>query len=339
MNERLDRDVETILQDDESDAQTLRQNLQQMTSNNDVNMIWGVSPVCWLPPGAPSPKTRTSVPRHRVRLRGATPQRQLRMDVRAVPEVPRRRSVDTRDARTHPESERPNRVGIWEPNSGWGQEQADYWENRLGDAGYNIVLRETFEIGSQDFSTLISQSQNADVEVLLSNPTPGGGITAINQMQSNNWSPQMLKFVRGADPSAWWSALGDAGAYALMCPGWVPGLTGNGNQRLRESYMSEYDTESQYMPVNVGGSYNLTQVALQAVQAAESTEADAIQSALRSETFQTVIGEFGFEDNGLPAEGDLTAPTGQWWDGAQRLAYPTQTPSAHSTSDTPSRRG
>jgi branched-chain amino acid transport system substrate-binding protein len=76
------------------------------------------------------------------------------------------------------------------------------------------------------------------------------------------------------------------------------------------------------MPVNVGGAYNLTQVALQAVQAAGSIEADAIQSALRDETFQTVIGEFGFEDNGLPAEGDLTAPTGQWWDGAQRLAYP-----------------
>jgi branched-chain amino acid transport system substrate-binding protein len=132
----------------------------------------------------------------------------------------------------------------------------------------------------------------------------------------------MLKFVRGADPSAWWSALGDAGAYALMCPGWVPGLTGNGNQRLREAYTSEYETESQYMPVNVGGSYNLTQVALQAVQAAGSTAAGDIQSALREETFQTVIGEFGFEDNGLPAEGDLTAPTGQWWDGAQRLAYP-----------------
>ncbi|MBX0325455.1 amino acid ABC transporter substrate-binding protein [Halomicroarcula sp. F13] len=323
MNEQLDRDVELILQDDESDAQTLRQNLQQMTSNNDVDMIWGSFSSLLVTAGSAFAENQ-NLPFLGIAFAYEAPHRNDNYEWTYAP-FPKSRDVARSTLGTLeliPEGNRPNRVGIWEPNSGWGKEQADYWENRLGDAGYDIVLRETFEIGSQDFSTLISQSQSADVEVLLSNPTPGGGITAVNQMQSNNWSPKMLKFVRGADPSAWWSALSDAGAYALMCPGWVPGLTGNGNQRLRESYMSEYDTESQYMPVNVGGSYNLTQVALQAVQAAGSTEADAIQSALRSETFQTVIGEFGFEDNGLPAEGDLTAPTGQWWDGAQRLAYP-----------------
>jgi branched-chain amino acid transport system substrate-binding protein len=102
----------------------------------------------------------------------------------------------------------------------------------------------------------------------------------------------------------------------------VPVLKGNGNQQFRGSYMGEYETESQFIPVTGGGSDNRTQVGLQGVQAGGSSEAEEIRSALREEQFETVIGSFGFEDNGLPAEGELTAPTGQWWDGAQRLAFP-----------------
>ena len=188
---------------------------------------------------------------------------------------------------------------------------------------YEVVLRETYQLGSQDFSSLISQSKSANVEVLLSNPSPPGGITAVNQMKSNNFAPQVLKFVRGADPNAWWSALGQDGAYACMCPGWVPGLTGGGNQAMKQAYSDEYGLEEgQLIPVAVGGAYNVAQVAQQAVQAAESTEPSAIQTALRDGSFETVIGSFSFEQNGLPTEGELTAPTGQWWEGGQHVVFP-----------------
>jgi branched-chain amino acid transport system substrate-binding protein len=220
-----------------------------------------------------------------------------------------------------PENERPNRVGIWEPNTGWGNEQATYWEDTLSEAGYEIVLRERFQLGSEDFSSLISQSKSQDVEILLSNPSPPGGITAVNQMEANDFSPQVLKFVRGADPAAWWSALGEKGSYACMCPGWVPGLVGGGNEEFKQRYAEEYDS-SGLIPVAVGGAYNIAQVATQAVQAAGSADPGSIQSTLREESFETVIGSFSFESNGLPTEGELTAPTGQWWDGGQHTVYP-----------------
>ena len=323
MNETLDREVELILRDDESDAQTLREQLQAIVSNNDVNMIWGSFSSLLVTAGSAFAENQ-GLPFLGIAFAYEEPHRNSNYEWTFAP-FPKSRDVARSTLGTIelvPEEDRPTNIGIWEPNSGWGKEQADYLEEELADAGYEIVMRETFEIGASDFSTLISQAQSANVEVLLSNPTPGGGITAVNQMKSNNWAPKMLKFVRGADPSAWWSALGQDGAYALMCPGWVPGLTGNGNQQLRETYMSTYETESQYMPANVCGSSNLTQVAEQAVAAAGSVEPEAIREALRNEEFQTVIGTFGFEDNGLPTEGQLTAPTGQWWEGAQRLAYP-----------------
>jgi branched-chain amino acid transport system substrate-binding protein len=324
MNEELDQDVELVLQDDESDAQQLRENLQQITSNNDVDMIWGSFSSLLVTAGSAYAEQR-DIPFLGIAFAYEEPHRNDDYEWTYSP-FPKSRDMARSTVgllELIPEDERPSRVGIWEPNSGWGNEQARYWEDRLTEEGYDIVLREQFELGSQDFSTLISQSQSAEVEVLLSNPTPPGGITAVNQMQDQNWAPDVLKFVRGADPSAWWSALGEAGAYVTMCPGWVPGLTGNGNENLWQTYEEEYGLdEGQLIPVNVGGAYNLTQVALQTFQAADSTDAGDLQSSLREEEFNTVIGDFGFEDNGLPAEGELIAPTGQWWEGGQRLAYP-----------------
>ncbi|MFB6250388.1 MAG: ABC transporter substrate-binding protein [Halobellus sp.] len=321
MRQNLDRDVELIIRDDESDAQTLREQLQAIVSNNDVNMIWGSFSSLLVTAGSAFAENQ-NLPFLGIAFAYEAPHNNSNYEWTYAPFPKSRHVADATlgNLQLIPEENRPSIVGIWEPNSGWGKEQADYWEQTLSEAGYDIALRETFEIGSSDFSTLISQSQSAGVEVLLSNPTPGGAITSVNQMQSNGWAPKVLKYVRGADPTAWWSALGQAGEYAEMCPGWVPGLTGNGNAQLRESYLSTYDTDNQFLPVLVGGSYNLTQTAEQAVAAAGTVAPDDVQSALRNTEFQTVIGNFNFQDNGIPT--GLTAPVGQWWDGAQRLVYP-----------------
>lgn len=324
MNEQLDREVKFVYKDDKSDPEEVRKQLKQMTSNNDVTMIWGSFSSLLVPPGSAFAE-QNDIPFLGAFFAFEQPHRNEGYEWTFAP-FPKSRDV----ARSTkgllelvPENERPKRVGIWEPNSGWGNEQSNYWEKKLSGAGYDIVLREKFEIGSKDFSTLISKSKSQNVEVLLSVPTPPGGIAAVKQMQDNGWSPKVLEFVRAADPSAWWSALKQQGAYALMCPGWVPGLTGNGNEDLWNAYSEQYNLgDKDLIPVAVGGSYNLAQVALQAIQAADSTAPDDIRSALRKEQFKTVMGEFGFQKNGLPAKGELTAPIGQWWDGGQHLAYP-----------------
>ena len=324
MNDQLDVDVELVLQDDESDPEQVRQSLNQVVSENDVDMIWGSFSSLLVTAGSAFAENQ-GLPFLGAFFAFEGPHRNEGYEWTYSP-FPKSRDV----ARSTkglleliPEGERPSRVGIWEPNTGWGAEQAQYWEDTLSEAGYEIVLREKYQIGSSDFSSLISQSASQNVEILLSNPSPPGGITSINQMKSANWAPQVLKYVRGADPAAWWSALGEQGAYACMCPGWVPGMTGGGNEGFKSAYEEEYGLdEGQLIPVAVGGAYNVAQVALQTVQGSDSTEPDALQSTLRDTTYTTVIGEFSFEQNGLPTEGELTAPTGQWWEGGQHTVFP-----------------
>lgn len=316
--------VNLVLKDDESDAQTLRQQLQQITSNNDVDMLWGSFSSLLVTAGSAYAEQQ-GIPFLGVAFAYMQPHVDDEYEWTFSP-MPKSRDVAASTKgmlELIPEGERPQRVGIWEPNSGWGKEQSDEWDQKLSNAGYDVVLREKFSLGNQDFSTLISRSKSANVEILLSVPTPPGGITAVKQMKENNFVPEVLQFVRGADPEAWWSALGDSGAYAMMCPGWVPGRAGNGHDGMLSLYDAEYGLpEDKILPVMVGTTYNLTQVAEQAIKSAGSTEAKELQSALNSETFDTVLGTFPFDQYGMPAEGELNAPVGQWWEGSQRMVYP-----------------
>jgi branched-chain amino acid transport system substrate-binding protein len=74
--------------------------------------------------------------------------------------------------------------------------------------------------------------------------------------------------------------------------------------------------------VMVGVGYNLVQTAQQALSGAESTEPDAVRSTLNEAEFQTVIGEFSFDEYGMPEPGQLSAASAQWWNGDQQLVYP-----------------
>ena len=318
------KQVELIVEDDESDPKMVRQKLQQITSNNDVDMLWGSFSSLLVTAGSAFAEQQ-NIPFVGTAFSYMQPhiQKNYRWTFAAMPKSRDVARATTGLLNNLPKSKRPSRIGIWEPNTGWGQEQSNYWEKRLTAAGYNVVLRKKYSLGTKDFSTLISQSKSANVEVLLSVPTPPGAITAMKQMKSSNFAPKAIQFVRGADPSAFWSALGNTAKYVMMCPGWVPGLTGNGNQTLQQLHKQTYDYPAdKLLPVMVGSSFNVAQVAAQTFEAADAIEANALQKALRSTKFKTVIGAFGFEKNGLPVAGQLTAPVGQWWNGGQHVAYP-----------------
>ncbi|WP_435126965.1 ABC transporter substrate-binding protein [Halobaculum sp. D14] len=314
-------DVNLVLQDDQSDPKTVRDKLTKIISNNDVDMIWStfadllVGSQIQIAEQKGIPLIAIAQSNEKLHTNSGTkwlfsPFPQTRDHVAST-----KRVLDS-----IPEADRPTNVGLWVPNESWSVAMADEWEKQLsGD--YDIVLRETHQVAASDFSTLIQQSKSAGVEALLGTETPVGGITAMKQINEADFSPKFQEFVRAADTVGWNSALGEQGRYVCMSPGWVPGLTGNGNADLVQSYHDAYDVGSgETLPVMVGATYNATQVAEQAFLEAGTTDKAAVQETLRSGTFTSVCGEFSFDDVGRPV--DFVAPMGQWQEGAQHLVYP-----------------
>jgi len=316
------QEVELIVRDDESTPKKVREGLQSIISNNDVDMLWG-SFAGVLNLAAAAVAERAAVPLLKIASSGDKVHEQQEFEWTSTPfPVSTDHTRGTKNALDLiPESERPSKVAIWAPNTNWSIEMADMWEQTLTEGGYDVVFRGKHQLHSKDFTTLISETQSAGAEVLLDTPAPDGGITAMQQINNSDFSPKLVQFTRAADTSSWWSAMGEAGENVLMSPGWVPGLTGNGNEQMTQTYRETYDVASdELLPVMVGASYNLTQVAEQAVNAAESTDRPAVRDAIRSGSYETVSGSFSFDEYGRPV--DFTTPMGQWLDGNQHLVYP-----------------
>ena len=323
LNERgnLDREVELVVRDDESDPAVLRQQLQQITSNNDVDLVWGSFSSPLVMAGSAYAENQ-GLPFLAVATCYEEPLVSGDKEWTYTP-FPKTRDVTratTGILELVPEADRPEVVGIWEENSGWGAEMAQAWDEKLSEAGYDVAMRETYNPGNEDFSTLISQTEDAGVEALVASPQPPDGITAMNQLNNSGYTPEFVEFVRAADPQAWWSALGESGNYVTMCPGWAPGMTGNGNEELLDAYAERNDGETPRVMVGVG--YNLAQTTEQALAAAENADPETVRSSLDETDFQTVIGDFSFDEYGMPEQGQLSAASAQWWNGEQRLVYP-----------------
>lgn len=321
-NDVLGRKVNLIVKDDQSDAQTVRKQLSQILSNNDVDMIWSTFSSL-LVGNDVQVAEQNEIPLLTVATANGNlhTENETKWVFSPFPKTRDHVKSTKNVLNTIPKNNRPSRVGLWVPNSDWSVAMADAWEQTLSNAGYDVVLREKHQEGASDFSTLISKTQSANVEVLLGTETPGGGITAMKQLTSSNYTPKFIQFVRAADTSGWNSGLGKKGRYVCMEPGWVPGLTGNGNAKFKQRYEKKYSLGSnETIPVLAGAGYNATQTAEQALKSGGSTDKSKVQKALRNGTFKTVCGTFSFAKYGRPK--NFTSPVGQWLEGNQHLVYP-----------------
>lgn len=320
--EFIDDEFNLVVRDDESSADTVTSQLEDVAGDNEINMVWGSYG------NGPSQAGADFAESEGVPFLGPFwPHEQPHTDNEynwVFPPTLKSSGIAASTA-AHldeiPDENRPSTVGIWEPNSDWGTEMADRWETALGEAesSYDVALREQFEPGAEEFGDLVSQSMDQEVEVLLSNPSQASGIAAMQALKSADWTPSAIVFPRAADRPGWWSELGSDGEYVMATPGWVPGLTADGNTGLWSNFPSEYDLgENELIPVGSGGAYTVTQMVRGAFQETDPFNAEDVQSNLQEDDYQTAIGEIGFDENGIPIDDEnYDAPIGQWYDNTQ----------------------
>jgi branched-chain amino acid transport system substrate-binding protein len=224
------------------------------------------------------------------------------------------------------EGERPTRVGIFQEATDWGEELGALWEEEAAKAGYEVVLRETYAPGTEDFTDMILKAQAADVEALLSLPTPPDGFNIYKQMGELGWKPPFSLVVRAADVPTW-NDLGDVGDGVLLSAGWHPDLGYEGIDAINQRHIDEEGRPAD--PV-VGGSYALVQILADAIERAGSLDTAAIRDAIAATDRDTVVGHVTFREDGTaPIENPLMQRQGDSvvliWpqvEGTGELVYP-----------------
>ena len=215
-----------------------------------------------------------------------------------------------------PEGERPLRVGIFQESTDWGEELGPLWAENATENGYEVVLHETYAPGSTDFTDIILRAQAADVQALLSLPTPPDGFAIYQQMGELGWKPPFNLVVRAADVPTW-NDLGEAGEGVVLSTPWHPGLGFPGTEEVNARHLDEEGRPAD--PV-VGSAYALVEILADAIERAGTLDHEAVRDAIAStDGLSTIIGPITFREDGTaPVPNPLMQRVG----GAIELIWP-----------------
>lgn len=200
------------------------------------------------------------------------------------------------------------------PNDPDGEAWSANFPALTEDTGVTIDNPGLYANGTKDFSAQIAQLKGTDI--LLGVPIPPDFTTFWKQANQQGYAPRLATIGKALlFPSAV-EGLGDIANNLGTEVWWHPtapytsSLTGQTSQELADAY--EEETGRQWTQP-LGFSHALFEVTAAAVEAAGSTDADALLEALSTLSTDTVAGPVAWGAEGLPPYIAKTPVTGGQW--------------------------
>ena len=197
------------------------------------------------------------------------------------------------------------------------------------EAGMEVVLEETYESGTDDFSDILAQIDEGDMQVVgMAASALSDFITFVEQMKEANVNVQMFGSSGAVDEFQ--EALGDDAEYAYGLSAWEPTLPHPGIDEFVEAYEAAFGQSPSF---HAAGAYGSCQLFAEAVEEAGTLDADAVREVLLDLETTTVFGDFAVDERGYQ-----TAHQGtfiQWQDGARVVVWPEDVATAEPRFPTP----
>lgn len=199
------------------------------------------------------------------------------------------------------------KIAVIHDKSAYGKGLADQTRARMNEAGIEEVLYEAYTAGEKDYTALVSLLKENEVDLLY----VGGYHTEAGLMARQMKDQGVEATIMSGDAlvtDEYWQITGDAGEGTLM--------TFSPDPRKNEAaseVVAKFDAKGIVPEGYVLYTYAAIQAWADAVEAAGSTDFEAVVGALDSGEFSTVLGDIGFDD-----KGDVSAPgyvVYEWNDG------------------------
>lgn len=184
------------------------------------------------------------------------------------------------------------------------------------ERGMDVVFFETYASGTGDFSALLDQVDDGEVQVLAMAASALDDFTAfVRQMKHAEVNVEMFGTSGAVDEFR--QALGEAAEYVYGLSAWEPGLPNPGIER----FVSDYERKFERAPsFHVAGAYGSCQLFVEALRRAGSLDQEALREELLDLEMQTVFSDYAVDERGYQ-----TANRGlfiQWQDGEKAVVWP-----------------
>ena len=197
------------------------------------------------------------------------------------------------------------------------------------DRGMEVVLQVTYPSGTEDFSDILDQVRDGDVEVLaMAASNLSDFITVLRQMQERNVNVAM--FGTSGAVAELQEALGETAEYAYGLSAWEPSLPNPGNEAFVEAYVAAFGQAPSF---HAAGAYGSCQLFMEAARQAGTLEAEALRGALLALETTTVFGPYAVDERGYQVANQGAFI--QWQDGAKVVVWPPEVATAAPRFPTP----
>jgi branched-chain amino acid transport system substrate-binding protein len=182
--------------------------------------------------------------------------------------------------------------------------------------GYTMVDPGRFEDGTTDFSGIIGQFKQQNVEIITGIPIPPDFANFWTQANQQGLKPKLVTMAKAVLFSSAVEALGDIGNGLASEVWWTPNhpfsssLTGETSKQLGDEYTAS--TGKQWTQF-LGFVHALFEVCFDVLSRAGSTDKQAIADAAGATKLDTMVGPIQYGVNGLPKNISPTSLVGGQW--------------------------
>ena len=216
-----------------------------------------------------------------------------------------------------PEGDRPTKAAIITVDNPVGQAVYESAVSGLDRLNIPIEMDERYDLPLDSAQSLVSNAADAEADIFFANGFFSDGVQTIQAIHDTGYEPKAVLQGIGSLTPAWEKELGEQGNYIVSGTSMHPDLPFEGVERLNEIAKEKYDREktSEYFLFG----YSWMQTLQQGIEGAESIDNAAVRDWLRENCVNTVGGEYCFDERGLP---DPIEYATQVRDGVARLVAP-----------------
>lgn len=227
--------------------------------------------------------------------------------------------MTTQQFKTMDTVESNKKIALFTDNEQDGEVMGKLWEEGAPQAGYEVVYRATFPVGTTEYGDLIRKAQDAGAEIVIAQMIPPDAIALWKQMQALNFRPKAAFFEKAAENPDWGAGLGGAAEGVMIAGFWHPTLPYPGAKELAARY--EAEAKAPYAQV-MASSYTAAQVLLDAIIRAGSVDREAINTAIGQTKGTYVVGPVDFAAG--PGGHASAIPTFmlQWQPSGREIVFP-----------------
>lgn len=218
-----------------------------------------------------------------------------------------------------PEDERPESAAImgFSGQGTLGRAMRESSQANLERAGIEIVMDEQYELPLDSAQSLVNQAADAEAEIFFSNSLFADGVQTIRAVDDADWSPEYYLQGVGSQTPSWSEELGELGNGVVSGTKMHASLPFEGVDHLNDVAQERYGVEQ--APTYFMFGYSWMEALQQAVEGVGEIDQDALRNWLRENSVETVAGPMEFDERGLPERYSLAT---QMIDGVPELVYP-----------------